>query len=188
MSNKKALYKQKFFVMGLPILIEKYFKTEERKFIYLIAVGQLLPGLPKDVLIQELPVILPLIIESLKLRPLDAGMNDSQAISQNNLILSTVQVLSNSIVKEMPLSLVDHLSVIIPSLLELAKHQYASLRLRQTSLQSLFDLCSLPYVALFKYKTEVLNSLNAALDDRKKVVRREAVRTRNKWCSLAYKD
>jgi len=177
----KPLYKQKYFVLGFPILLEKYYKTQERKFIYLIAVGQLLTGLPKEVLLQVFPNILPLIIESLKLRPMNNNTN-----TENNLLQSTIQILS-PIIKEVPDQITDHLSIVIPSLLQLATLNYSSLKLRQLSLQCLYQLSSLPYVSLFKYKSQVLFELTGALDDKKKIVRREAVRTRNKWFSLTYK-
>ncbi|CAG2232910.1 MET18 [Mytilus edulis] len=64
-----------------------------------------------------------------------------------------------------------HIDSVIPQLLKLAKEQ-TSMKLRQ----------------MLPYKVQVIKGLEKALDDKKRLVRKEAVTARNEWFLLGTKE
>ncbi len=55
---------------------------------------------------------------------------------------------------------------------------------RSQALLCLYHVAQLPYSTIFPFKTRVINILQRALDDKKRIVRKQAVKTRNEWFVL----
>lgn len=55
---------------------------------------------------------------------------------------------------------------------------------RMNALKCLYATTSLPYNVLHPHRSAVLQGVGACLDDKKRLVRQEAVRCRNKWYAL----
>lgn len=91
------------------------------------------------------------------------------------------------ITKDAPGLMAEHLSTLTPLLISLtsAKDPANTMKVRSTALKCLgAQPKSLPFTALRPYKAQVLKELEKCLDDRKRVVRREAVECRSQWFTL----
>jgi DNA repair/transcription protein MET18/MMS19 len=95
-------------------------------------------------------------------------------------VLSLLTILA----QEMPQLLSEHLNSTISLLLRLST-QSAHMKVRVAALIVLWHLAHLPYPIVFPYKNQVLTALLPALDDRKRIVRQQAVKTRNEWFVLS---
>lgn len=49
----------------------------------------------------------------------------------------------------------------------------------------LFGIAQLPFPKIFPFKMQVINGLAKAVDDNKRLVRREAAKTRNEWFTIS---
>lgn len=91
------------------------------------------------------------------------------------------------ITKDAPGLMADHLSTLTPLLISLtnANDPANTMKVRIAALKCLgAQPKSLPFTALRPYKTQVLKELEKSLDDRKRLVRREAVECRSQWFTL----
>lgn len=63
----RLMYQQRFFQEHVPAIVEGYKAAgAEGKAVYLVALSHLLRSVPKQVLLSELPSLLPLLFESLE--------------------------------------------------------------------------------------------------------------------------
>ena len=115
--------------------------------------------------------IIPLLIHSL-------SMSDVSVLSST---LSTFNSLDN------PTVLKNHVTSIIPRLLSLAQIP-ESMNLRMQAIKCLMFLSLLPVHCIYPYQMNVIRSLKSCLDDRKRVVRKEAFKCRNHWYLLSQSD
>jgi len=91
------------------------------------------------------------------------------------------------LVQEVPDKLVDHVGTLVPSLLHFATNSYFPLNLRKGALVCLSVLThKMPFMRLQPYKDTVVRQLKKALDDRKRIVRHQAVKTRNLWFTVGF--
>lgn len=166
----RLMYRQRFFVEHVQHLSESFHHAKpELKKNYLIAVSHLLTFLPRQVLVSELPPLIPMLVLAL--------MSD-----ECKLQLSTMTTLK-TVMDESPLLLAQHVNLIVPRLLKLSKTE-TSMKVRIASLECLEYLTQLPATTLLPYRREVIRFLEPVLDDKKRLVRKQAVRARGEWYLL----
>ncbi|KAH6584079.1 hypothetical protein BASA60_001120 [Batrachochytrium salamandrivorans] len=143
-----------------------------QKKAYLYALSHLLHSVPKGVLLSELPMLLPMLLHSLSL-------------SEATLKCGTLDTL-RLMVKEAP-SVVESqitsiISLLLPMCLFSNVDQGNDVRVRTAALTILGSVMAhLNYTVLHPFKPRVLRELMAALDDPKRIVRKEAANTRSIW-------
>ncbi|KAH7056582.1 Dos2-interacting transcription regulator of RNA-Pol-II-domain-containing protein [Linnemannia elongata] len=170
----RLLYKQRFFNHCVPVLVKGFESSaNEVRHNFLIALSHVLRNIPKQVLLTELPPLLPMLVHSL-------------SFPDPELKASTIETFQ-IITKDAPGLMAEHLSTLTPLLVSLtsAKDPANTMKVRSAALKCLgAQPKSLPFTALRPYKTQVLKELEKCLDDRKRVVRREAVECRSQWFTL----
>ncbi|KAK5578751.1 hypothetical protein RB653_008424 [Dictyostelium firmibasis] len=175
----RILFEQKFFTLMFPILLESFksSKSKELQTIsshYLIAISNLLKHVPKEILLGELNEILPIVMQSLK----SSDNND-----QVQLLDSSLQTLT-MLINETPSSFIPYLDSLIPSLIKISTKS-SKYNLKKSALEILTLLSkSIPFVNLFPHKIQVITDVIPCLDDKKRIVRREAQKCRNSWYIL----
>ncbi|ESO87854.1 hypothetical protein LOTGIDRAFT_234861 [Lottia gigantea] len=170
----KMFYHQRLFLENKDRLVTDYQESESGaiKKNYLIVLSNLMKPLQKQVLLPELPLLLPLLIHSL-------------VYEDRNLIqvtLTTIQSLCEN--KEGSLLLCKHLDSVIPQLLQLSKY-LSDMKIRISALKCLNTVSHLPSHLILPYRNTVIKSLVQVLDDKKRLVRNEAVTARSKWFLIA---
>ncbi|XP_050396274.2 MMS19 nucleotide excision repair protein homolog isoform X1 [Patella vulgata] len=170
----KMFYQQRLFVEHCGQILNGYNQSDnsELKKNFLIALSHLIKPLPKHVFLSELPPLLPLLINSL--------VYEDENLLQ--LTLATIQTLcaddSGSVI------LCNQLQAIIPQLLKLSQYQ-KNMQIRMSALKCLKSLTKLPVHFLLPYRNSVTRTLQPVLDDRKRLVRGEAVTARTAWFLIA---
>jgi len=138
---------------------------------YLIALSNIIGNIPKEILLPELPSLLPLLLQSLTL---------PSPVLRGNAV-DTLYVM----VMESPEVVSSHLDAMIPVLLnqiDLSPANPSTLRI--SSLRCLSMLPThLPFDAVDRFKKLIIRRLGTILDDPKRVVRKEAVDCRHTWYS-----
>jgi len=168
--NYRMMYRQRLFMETAPKLIQGFHSAgPECKHHYLCALSHLLQWIPKQVLLSEVPNLMPLLIQSLSC--------DEQSLKQ-----STLQTMY-SLVLDAPEIITRHVTSLVPMLLGLSKFQL-SMKIRIEALKCLGALTTLPHHAVYPYKTKVCRALADSVDDKKRLVRKEAVKCRNEWYLL----
>jgi len=163
----KVLHAQRLFTQLRPLL-EKC----SRQAAALLALAPLLPLVPAAVLRSQLESLLPSLLRALSATSDAAGLRS---------VLETFQAL----LTDSPDALAADLSALVPALLVLAKKagvEFVSVRV--TALECLRLLSQLQYSVLYPYRQQVLLGSQACMDDPKRVVRQQAVQTRNVWFTL----
>jgi DNA repair/transcription protein MET18/MMS19 len=116
---------------------------------------------------------------SIQLMPL---LIQSLSLSEPSLKTSTLTTLY-SLVHDAPLVISQHISSLIPPLLLLSK-QNQQMTVRIAALQCVGVLTILPHHVVFPYRMQVIRELASTLDDRKRLVRKEAVKCRGEWLRM----
>lgn len=182
----RLMHKQWFFQLVLPRLKEGFQSINEqqrldmdvddvedryqhKKANYLTALSHLLHHLPKQVLNQHLQSLLPLLVKSL-------------SSNEGPLLVSVLSTIHN-LMEDAKLSLVPHVNMLIDRFLQLASFK-ANVHVRTQSLKCVRNMTLLPTDAVLPLKRRVVRELTAALDDKKRTVRKEAVKARTDWCLL----
>ncbi|XP_077991989.1 MMS19 nucleotide excision repair protein homolog [Glandiceps talaboti] len=166
----KMMYRQRFFMITLPKVVQGYEKTSaDKKPHYLSALSHLLHFIPKQVLLSELPPLIPMLVQSLYCQ-------------QASLTLSTMNTLY-SLVHNAPAIIAQEMDSLLPQLLKLSSYQ-PSMKVRIAALKCVGVLTTLPHHTVYPHQKNVLRQLGPILDDRKRFVRREAVTARNEWFML----
>ncbi|KAF9960367.1 hypothetical protein BGZ72_007172 [Mortierella alpina] len=170
----RLLYKQRFFNHCIPVLVKGFENSsDEVRHNFLIALSHVLRNIPKQILLTELPPLLPMLVHSL-------------SFPDPELKASTIETFQ-IITKDAPGLMAEHLPTLTPLMISLtnAKDPANTMKVRITALKCLgAQPKSLPFTALRPYKTQVLKELERSLDDRKRSVRREAVECRSQWFTL----
>ncbi|XP_046850704.1 MMS19 nucleotide excision repair protein homolog isoform X2 [Xenia sp. Carnegie-2017] len=173
-ANMKLMYKQRIFVQVSPLLTNLFHSSrKETKHLYLCALSHIMNGLPKQVLLSEIPTLFPLLVQSL-------------SCDESSIQLSTLKTFY-SLTHELPTVLSQYVTSLVPRYLHLARNA-PSLQMRSMSLKCLGVLTVLPYHELYPYKNQIIKSLSKCLDDPKRLVRKEAVLCRNEWFLLGTND
>ena len=166
------LWQQKLFSQLLPLLLLSFqqSKEENKKAVFLFSISNILKHPKKEVLIPEIPSILPLLLQSL-------------STEDASLILSTLDTFL-LILNESSSSLQPHLHSLVSSFLSLSKFpSQPKIRLFALKCLHLFTKDQ-PFHLLFPHRDHVVQQLLYSLDDKKRSVRKQAVQTRNEWITL----
>ena len=165
-ANLRIMYRQRYFLENVPGLIEGLHNAEaDLKKHFLIALSHLLGAVTHQVLLSELSRVFPVLVQSL-----------SQ--SETSLVAPTVKIIQ-SLIADVPDFITDHVDALVPLLLELCGHE--KLAVRASVLQCLSSIAVLPEHKVFPLASKVIKALRPALDDHKRVVRKEAVNCCSKW-------
>ncbi|KAL5035210.1 hypothetical protein BDV3_004648 [Batrachochytrium dendrobatidis] len=172
-ANIKMLYKQRLYNYCLPIVSSGFqVASDGSRNAYLYSLSHLLHNVSKGVLLSELPKLLPMLLHSLTL-------------NETTLKLGTLDTLQQ-MVKDAPAVLESQISSIMTLLLPMCLFKNANqgndARVRVSAIAILGLLMSwVNYTVLHPFKPRVLQELAYALDDPKRVVRKEAANTRSIW-------
>lgn len=140
---------------------------------YLLALVNLIQNIPTQVATNEIrKLMLPIII----------------ALSSHDLkLVSSVLSVAQEIVPNAQETVVQHLGSFIHALLRLTRFQNSA-NVRILSLDCLSKMATLgKRETLSPFKPSVIKELSAALDDKKRIVRKNAVDCREKWYAIGNK-
>jgi DNA repair/transcription protein MET18/MMS19 len=168
-----ALHKQKTFAMLVPD-ISNGFKAADlsMKKNYLIALAGILRSLPYAVLEPQLISLTPLLLQTLDM----TGEEDVKAGTIDTLIV---------VVTEDPKPIEEHASSLISRLLNCASSKTNSANVKAKALACLaLVVTKLRRELVIIHRKQVIKKLIIPIDDKKRVVRLEAVRCRAQWLKL----
>lgn len=174
-----GLYKQRTFSQTVPA-ISAAFKSADAavKPNYLVALSGVLRWLPYSITESSLSSLVPLLLQSLDLQ--DQAHQEVKAAT-----LSTVE----AIIASSPSHLSEHASSVITRLLACTAAPVNTAAVRQASLKCLTLVpLSFKLEIVVPFRRQVVNKLMICLDDRKRIVRSEAVKCRAAWLSLEQED
>uniref|UniRef100_A0A6Q2YID8 MMS19 nucleotide excision repair protein n=1 Tax=Esox lucius TaxID=8010 RepID=A0A6Q2YID8_ESOLU len=164
-ADVRIMYRQRFFTENSSKLVQGF---NTRKSCYLKALSHILTNLPRQVQITELPALLPLLLEALSCP--DQGVQQST--------LSCLQ----PVLLDPPSALITQLEALVGRMLSLITSP--SMKVRIASLRCIHALARFPEHEIMPFRARVLRALATPLDDRKRMVRSEAVLARNEWFLL----
>nr|XP_006817162.1 PREDICTED: MMS19 nucleotide excision repair protein homolog [Saccoglossus kowalevskii] len=166
----KLMYRQRLFMQTLPRILAGFEKAnEDKKQYYLSALSHLLQFIPKQVLLSELPPLMPMLVQSLYCQ--DVG-----------LYVSTSDTLS-MLIQDAPTVISLYVDTLLPQLLTLSTYQQ-SMKVRIAALKCIGLFVTLPTHVIYPRQKEVVRRLASVLDDRKRLVRQQAVTARGLWFLL----
>uniref|UniRef100_A0A7N4NGC8 MMS19 nucleotide excision repair protein n=1 Tax=Sarcophilus harrisii TaxID=9305 RepID=A0A7N4NGC8_SARHA len=165
----RIMFRQRFFTDSVPALVQGFHAAPQNvKPNYLKGLSHVLNSLPKPVLLPELPTLLSLLLEALSCT--DSVVQLSTLSCLQPLLLDAPQVMSL------------HIDTLVTKFLNLSCSP--SMAVRIAALQCIHALTRLPTPVLLPYKMQVIRALAKPLDDKKRLVRREAVTARGAWFLL----
>ncbi|XP_028813706.1 MMS19 nucleotide excision repair protein homolog [Denticeps clupeoides] len=168
-ANVRIMYRQRFFAENSAKLVQSFNSAvPERKAAYLKALSHMVNNLPKQVQLTELPALLPLLLEALSCP--DQGVQ-----------LSTLSCLQ-PVLLDPPAALTTQLDGLVARLLAL--NSSPSMKVRIASLRCILALSHLPDHLVLPFRAKILQALAVPLDDKKRLVRKEAVLARGEWFLL----
>ncbi|XP_068817809.1 MMS19 nucleotide excision repair protein homolog isoform X5 [Capricornis sumatraensis] len=165
----RIMFRQRFFTDNVPALVQGFHAApQDVKPNYLKGLSHVLNRLPKPVLLPELPTLLSLLLEALSCP--DSVVQLSTLSCLQPLLLEAPQVMSL------------HIDTLVTKFLTLSASP--SMAVRIAALQCMHALTRLPTPVLLPYKPQVIRALAKPLDDKKRLVRKEAVSARGEWFLL----
>ncbi|XP_062957959.1 MMS19 nucleotide excision repair protein homolog isoform X3 [Cynocephalus volans] len=165
----RIMFRQRFFTDNVPALVQGFHAApRDVKPNYLKGLSHVLNRLPKPVLLPELPTLLSLLLEALSCS--DCVVQLSTLSCLQPLLLEAPQVMSL------------HIDTLVTKFLNLSSSP--SMAVRIAALQCMHALTRLPTPVLLPYKPQVIRALAKPLDDKKRLVRKEAVSARGEWFLL----
>uniref|UniRef100_A0A2K5I6B0 MMS19 nucleotide excision repair protein n=1 Tax=Colobus angolensis palliatus TaxID=336983 RepID=A0A2K5I6B0_COLAP len=165
----RIMFRQRFFTDNVPALVQGFHAApQDVKPNYLKGLSHVLNRLPKPVLLPELPTLLSLLLEALSCP--DCVVQLSTLSCLQPLLLEAPQVMSL------------HVDNLVTKFLNLSSSP--SMAVRIAALQCMHALTRLPTPVLLPYKPQVIRALAKPLDDKKRLVRKEAVSARGEWFLL----
>ncbi|OWB55448.1 hypothetical protein B5S28_g1320 [[Candida] boidinii] len=174
--NLRALYKQKYFNLILPIILDNFNNNSNDfryKKNYLISLSLILKNIEKSIILPHLVEILPLILQALK-------------VNSNSIKSSSLNILEIAIT-ENPKLIIDQLQTTIPLLLDIINEPSSNSESKSVSLKCLIALAvndSIKLQTLIPYKDTIIRNITLALDDNKRNVRKLASNCRQLYCDL----
>ncbi|XP_043911515.1 MMS19 nucleotide excision repair protein homolog [Protopterus annectens] len=141
---------------------------QDKKSNYLKALSHVLNSIPKQVLMTELPSLLSLLMEALHCP--DQVVQLSTLRCLHPLLMDAPQVMS------------VHAETLVTKLLALTASP--AMKIRIAALQCIHALTQLPNHVVIPYRARVIRALAKPLDDKKRLVRKEAVTARGEWFLL----
>ncbi|XP_043958677.1 MMS19 nucleotide excision repair protein homolog isoform X2 [Gambusia affinis] len=168
-ADVRIMYRQRFFSENSAKLVQGFNAApQEKKANYLKALSNIVNKLPKQVQVSELPALLSLLLEALTCP--DEGVQ-----------LSTLSCLQPVLINP-PQVLVLQLEALVSRLLALIGSP--AMKIRMASIRCVLALSRFPAHEVLPFRSRVLRALAPPLDDRKRLVRREAVQARAEWFLL----
>ncbi|XP_047465933.1 MMS19 nucleotide excision repair protein homolog isoform X2 [Mugil cephalus] len=168
-ADVRIMYRQRFFSENSAKLVQGFDAApQEKKPNYLKALSNIVNKLPKQVQVTELPALLTLLLEALTYP--DQGVQ-----------LSTLSCLEPVLVNP-PQALIQQLEALVNRLLALICSPVMNVRI--ASLRCIHTLSHFPVHEVLPFRARVLRALARPLDDKKRLVRREAVEARGEWFLL----
>nr|XP_020471545.1 MMS19 nucleotide excision repair protein homolog [Monopterus albus]XP_020471546.1 MMS19 nucleotide excision repair protein homolog [Monopterus albus] len=165
-ADVRILYRQRFFSENSAKLVQGFSAaSQEKKPNYLKALSNIVNKLPKQVQVTELPALLMLLLEALSCP--DQGVQ-----------LSTLSCLE-PVLMDPPPALIQQLEALVSRLLALICSP--AMNVRTASLRCIHALSRFPIHEILPFRARVLQAVACALDDKKRLVRREAVQARGEW-------
>uniref|UniRef100_A0A8C4KCZ9 MMS19 nucleotide excision repair protein n=1 Tax=Dromaius novaehollandiae TaxID=8790 RepID=A0A8C4KCZ9_DRONO len=165
-ADVRIMFRQRFFTDNVPKLVQGFHGAgPDVKANYLKGLSHVLNHLPKPVLVTELPTLLSLLLEAL-------------SCSDRVVQLSTLSCLQ-PLLLEAPQIMSLHVDTLVTKFLSLASSPTMAVRI--AALRCAHALTSLPTTVLLPYKARVIRALAKPLDDKKRLVRKEAVAARGEW-------
>uniref|UniRef100_A0A8D0N3X9 MMS19 nucleotide excision repair protein n=1 Tax=Sus scrofa TaxID=9823 RepID=A0A8D0N3X9_PIG len=165
----RLMFRQRFFTDNVPALVRGFHAApQDVKPNYLKGLSHVLNRLPKPVLLPELPTLLSLLLEALSCP--DSVVQLSTLSCLQPLLLEAPQIMSL------------HVDTLVTKFLNLSSSP--SMAVRIAALQCMHALTRLPTPVLLPYKPQVIRALATPLDDKKRLVRKEAVLARGEWFLL----
>ncbi|KAG0490658.1 hypothetical protein HPP92_007521 [Vanilla planifolia] len=177
-ANIKPLYKQRFFSTMMPVLYKsiKECNSASRRALLYRAFVHTISGIPMVALVAEMNKVIPLLLDALSVLDID--------VLNKDLVYSLLLVLSGFLIDEKGKEgILVYVHTIIDRLVKLISYPHMKL-IRETAVQCLTAITSLPYTRIYPMKVQVLKALSVALDDKKRIVRQEAVKCRHAWASM----
>ncbi|NWX39746.1 MMS19 protein, partial [Steatornis caripensis] len=165
-ADVRIMFRQRFFTDNVPKLVQGFHGADpDVKANYLKGLSHVLNHLPKPVLVTELPTLLSLLLEAL-------------SCSDRVVQLSTLSCLQ-PLLLEAPQIMSLHVDTLVTKFLSLTSSPTMAVRI--AALRCAHALTSLPTTVLLPYKARVIRALAKPLDDKKRLVRKEAVAARGEW-------
>ncbi|KAF4106984.1 MMS19 nucleotide excision repair protein homolog [Onychostoma macrolepis] len=165
-ADVRIMYRQRFFAENSTKLVQGFNSAEqEKKSCYLKALSHIVSNLPRQLQLTELPALLPLLLEALSC--------PDQTVQISTLCCLTPLLL------DPPPALRNQLEALFSRLLLLTTSP--AMKVRIASLQCVHALSRLPEHVVLPFRARVLKALAVPLDDRKRLVRNEAVVARGEW-------
>ncbi|NXN23852.1 MMS19 protein, partial [Nycticryphes semicollaris] len=165
-ADVRIMFRQRFFTDNVPKLVQGFHGAgPDVKANYLKGLSHVLNHLPKPVLVTELPTLLSLLLEAL-------------SCSDRVVQLSTLSCLQ-PLLLEAPQIMSLHIDTLVTKFLSLTCSPTMAVRI--AALRCAHALTSLPTTVLLPYKARVIRALAKPLDDKKRLVRKEAVAARGEW-------
>ncbi|XP_030610496.1 MMS19 nucleotide excision repair protein homolog isoform X2 [Archocentrus centrarchus] len=168
-ADVRIMYRQRFFSENSAKLVQGFNAApQEKKSNYLKALSNIVNKLPKQVQVTELPALLSLLLEAL-------------SCPDQSIQLSTLSCLEPVLINP-PQVLIQQLEALVNRLLALICSPAMSVRI--ASLSCISALSHFPVHEVLPFRARVLRALAKPLDDKKRLVRREAVQARGEWFLL----
>ncbi|NWS84455.1 MMS19 protein, partial [Toxostoma redivivum] len=168
-ADMRIMFRQRFFTDNVPKLVQGFHGAgPDVKANYLKGLSHVLNHLPKPVLVTELPTLLSLLLEALSCT--DRVVQLSTLSCLHPLLLEAPQIMSL------------HVDTLVTKFLNLTSSPTMAVRI--AALRCAHALTSLPTTVLLPYKGRVIRALAKPLDDKKRLVRKEAVAARGEWFLL----
>ncbi|XP_061667031.1 MMS19 nucleotide excision repair protein homolog isoform X2 [Syngnathoides biaculeatus] len=168
-ADVRIMYRQRFFSENSAKLVQCFNAApQEKKPNYLKALSNIVNKLPKQVQVTELPALLSLLLEALTYP--DQGVQ-----------LSTLSCLE-PVIADPPPVLIQQLEALVGRLLPLMSSPTMNVKI--ASLRCIYALSRFPEHEVLPFRARVLRALATPLDDKKRLVRREAVQARGEWFLL----
>uniref|UniRef100_A0A671TTT0 MMS19 nucleotide excision repair protein n=1 Tax=Sparus aurata TaxID=8175 RepID=A0A671TTT0_SPAAU len=165
-ADVRIMYRQRFFSENSAKLVQGFNAApQEKKPNYLKALSNIVNKLPKQVQVTELPALLSLLLEALSCP--DQGVQ-----------LSTLSCLEPVLI-DPPAALIQQLEALVNRLLALTSSRAMNVRI--VSLRCIHAVSRFPVHEVLPFRARVLRALARPLDDKKRLVRDEAVQARSEW-------
>lgn len=193
-ANVPLLYKQRNFALQMPALFRNLEHLRQRKSAHsissegptLLALGFMLENVPKTAILNEVDKILPLVVRALtlfSLSSLEQTHDEDQIKSDANMYHAALRTLRILII-EAHEKCAKQLNVIVPALINLTRYD-PSMEVRMEALNCILQVRAIPVERLLLLRDTITTGLVPALDDRKRKVRKLAVKCRNEWFLVA---
>ncbi|KAL0488772.1 MMS19 [Acrasis kona] len=170
---RQVLYKQRFFTVHANQL-----NHHRSNSCHLVAFANMIYQVNQSVISSEMSKLFPMVLRSLSVVEGD----DVSVVDLVGAGLRAVKVLLSG--DDTRNLIVDYLGSLIPHLLRWCRYE-SDANVRLTSVICLNQLVTFQYYKLHPFRQSVLDVLGEVIGDKKRLVRREAVKCRNDWFVLS---